>query len=48
MRLVFLSEYAEVSHPDYEHTLVINYANLELNRLPEAMKLLSEIFEPLP
>ena len=48
VRLVFLSEYAEVPHPDYEHTLVINYANLELNRLPEAMKLLSEIFEPLP
>lgn len=44
VRLGFLSEYAEILHPDYEHTLVVNYAGLDAERLPEAMELLEEIF----
>jgi GntR family transcriptional regulator/MocR family aminotransferase len=45
VRLGFLSEYAAVPDPAYAHTLVINYASLEANRLPEAMALLADIFK---
>lgn len=44
VRLGFLSEYAAVPHPGYAHTLVVNYAGLKANRLPEAMDLLAEVF----
>ena len=44
VRLGFLSEYAAVPHPDYAHTLVVNYAGLDPNHLNEAMSLLAEIF----
>lgn len=44
VRLGFLSEYAALSRPDYDHTLVVNYAALEADRLPRAMELLAEVF----
>ena len=45
VRLSFLSEYAAVPDPAYEHILVINYAGLEAGQLPEAMDLLANIFK---
>jgi GntR family transcriptional regulator/MocR family aminotransferase len=45
VRLGFLSEYAAQPNPAYAHTLVINYAGLEGQRLPQAMALLAEIFQ---
>lgn len=42
--LGFLSEYGEIPDPARDHTLVINYAGLDPAQLPQAMKLLSEIF----
>ena len=47
VRLGFLSEYAAVSKPEFAHTLVINYAGLSPQRLPEAIRLLSEVLLPL-
>ena len=47
VRLSFLSEYAAVSDSDCAHTLVINYAGLSPQRLPEAVRLLSEVLLPL-
>ena len=44
MRLGFLSEYAAVPSPAYNHTLVVNYAGLDVERLDEAEALLSEVF----
>lgn len=44
VRLGFLSEYAAVPHPDYAHTLVVNYAGLAPDHLDEAMALLAEVF----
>ena len=44
VRLGFLSEYAAVPRPAYAHTLVVNYAGLDADKLPEAMALLSEVF----
>ena len=44
MRLGFLSEYAAVPRPAYAHTLVVNYAGLDADKLPETMALLSEVF----
>ena len=44
LRLGFLSEYAALSSPAYDHTLVINYAGLDADRLPEAIALLEEVF----
>ena len=41
----FLSEYAAVPSPTYEHTLVVNYAGLDVKRLDEAVDLLSDIFQ---
>lgn len=46
VRLGFLSEYAAVPNPAYDHTLVVNYAGLSLERLGEAEDLLSEVFLP--
>lgn len=43
VRLVFLSEYAAVQREEYAHTLVVNYAGLDLDRLEETICLLSEI-----
>ena len=44
VRLGFLSEYAAVPDPAYAHTLVVNYAGLDAEKLPEAMALLAEVF----
>ncbi len=44
VRLSFLSEYAAIPNPAYDHTLVINYAGLDGPRLDEAEALLSEVF----
>ena len=44
VRLSFLSEYTALPHPDYAHTLVVNYAGLNAEQLPAAMALLTEIF----
>lgn len=44
VRLGFLSEYAAVPNPDFAHTLVVNYAGLDLTRLPDTMALLAEVF----
>ena len=43
VRLDFLSEYSSVNHPEYAHTLVVNYAGLDASRLNEATALLSQI-----
>ena len=47
IRLSFLSEYAAMADPAFAHTLVINYAGLSPQRLPEAVRLLSEVLLPL-
>ena len=47
VRLGFLSEYAAVPKPEFAHPLVINYAGLSPQRLPEAIRLLSEVLLPL-
>lgn len=44
VRLGFLSEYAAVPNPAHAHTLVVNYAGLDAERLPEAMALLAAVF----
>ena len=44
VRLGFLSEYAAVPDPAYAHTLVVNYAGLDVERLGETAALLSEVF----
>jgi len=44
VRLGFLSEYTQRRTTEYDHTLVVNYAGLERAYLPQAMKLLTEIF----
>lgn len=44
VRLGFLSEYAALSSPAYHHTLVVNYAGLNPERLAEAEALLTEVF----
>ena len=44
VRLGFLSEYAAVPSPAYRHTLVVNYAGLDVERLDEAVDLLSQVF----
>jgi len=43
VRLGFLSEYSAADHPEYAHTLVVNYAGLDASRLNEATALLSQI-----
>lgn len=47
VRLSFLTEYAAMPDPGFAHTLVINYAGLSPRRLPEAVRLLSEVLLPL-
>ena len=44
VRLSFLSEYTARETADFAHTLVVNYAGLDPQRLEEAMALLSEVF----
>ena len=44
VRLGFLSEYAALPNPAYDHTLVVNYAGLRPEGLAEAESLLSEVF----
>ena len=44
VRLGFLSEYAAVPDPAHAHTLVVNYAGLDAEKLPEAMDLLAKVF----
>ena len=43
VRLGFLSEYAAIPSPAYDHTLVVNYGGLRPDALPEAMALLAEV-----
>ena len=44
--LGFLSEYAAIPNPAYDHTLVVNYAGLDAGRLAETEELLMEVFLP--
>ena len=44
VRLGFLSDYAAFPHPDFSHTLVVNYAGLDPSRLGETMALLADVF----
>ncbi len=44
VRLGFLSEYTQRREAAFDHTLVVNYAGLEKERLTEAVELLTEIF----
>lgn len=44
VRLGFLSEYTAWPDPAFDHTLVINYAALETDRLPASMALLEQVF----
>jgi GntR family transcriptional regulator/MocR family aminotransferase len=44
VRVGFLSEYARLPSPAFDHTLVINYAGLRPERLPQAMDLLDRLF----
>jgi GntR family transcriptional regulator/MocR family aminotransferase len=44
VKLSFLSDFAAAPHPDFAHTLVVNYADLEPARLPETMALLADVF----
>ena len=44
VRLSFLSEYAATPNNTFTHTMVVNYAGLNADRLAEAISLLSEIF----
>ena len=43
VRLGFLSEYTALPRPEYDHTLVVNYAGIDASHLDEAMALLAEI-----
>ena len=45
VRLGFLSDYAAIPQASHAHTLVISYAGLEPDRLPETMELLAQIFD---
>lgn len=47
IRLSFLSEYAARPDSAFAHTLVVNYAGLSPQRLPETVRLLSEVLLPL-
>lgn len=47
IRLAFLSEYAARNPEFYAHTLVVNYAGLSRERLPETVALLAEVFADL-
>ena len=44
IRLGFLSEYAALPNAAYNHTLVVNYAGLNADRLAEVIALLSTLF----
>lgn len=44
VRLGFLSQYTRRREEAFSHTLVVNYAGLEKDRLPEAVELLTGIF----
>lgn len=43
VRLAFLSEYAAAPREEYAHTLVVNYAGLDVHNLEETIRLLSAI-----
>lgn len=45
VRLGFLSDYAAIPQESHAHTLVISYAGLNPERLPETMELLTQIFD---
>jgi len=45
VRLGFLSDYAAIPKAGHAHTLVISYAGLDTQRLPETMELLAQIFD---
>ena len=44
VRLGFLSEYAFLPRPEYDHTIVVNYAGLDAGQLDEVTALLNEVF----
>ena len=44
IRVGFLSEYASLPSSAFAHTLIVNYAGLKPERLPEAMELLDQLF----
>lgn len=48
VKLGFLASYAAVPRPEHAHTLVINYAGLTPQALPEAMERLCAVFSELP
>ncbi len=43
VRLGFLSDYAQTNKAQFAHTLVVNYASLEVDTLPQVLGLLGEI-----
>lgn len=43
MKLAFLSDFSAAPNPDYDHTLVVNYAGLSSQRLAEAVALLEKL-----
>ena len=43
IRIPFLSDYVYRENPAYDHILVINYAGIDTDRLPEAINRLSQI-----
>lgn len=43
IRLCFLSDYCRVPSRQWEHTLVINYPGVDLERLPQALEILADI-----
>lgn len=43
VRLGFLSDYAQTNKAQFAHTLVVNYASLEVEQLPQVLGLFSEI-----
>ena len=48
VKLGFLASYAAVPRPEHAHTLVINYAGLTPQALPEAIERLCAVFSELP
>ena len=44
VRLAFLSEYAAQNREAYAHTLIVNYAGLTREQLPETVALLADVF----
>ena len=43
IRIPFLSDYVYRKNPAYNHILVVNYAGIDTDKLPEAINRLSQI-----